>query len=139
MKIPPLWPLLPPVAVLGMIFLFLSFSGELENAEAQPLPMCGVKKLTGFHCPGCGGTRCAQNIIEGNWLGAFGYNPLLMSGFILVMAICLYLIVRITLLGKAPPRIANINTQWIWLGLAGIALFTILRNIPTYPFTLLAP
>lgn len=139
MKTNPLWPLLPPLAVLGMISIFLAFSGELESAEAQTLPMCGIKKITGFDCPGCGGTRCAQNILHGNWMTAFGYNPLLMTGFMLTMAFSCYLIIRITILGKAAPRLPGISGRLIWFGLTGIVLFTLLRNIPTYPFTLLAP
>ena len=139
MKANRLWPLLPPVALVGMTALFLTITGGLDNTKIQSPPECAVKKVTGFLCPGCGGTRCAQNILNGDWLSAFGFNQLIMSGFVLFIAFSAYLIIRITLLGMQPPRIPNIKGRWIWLGLTGIILFTVLRNIPGYPFSLLAP
>jgi len=134
-----LWPLLPPGAVLGVMYFFVALANGLGKSDHSSVAECGVRNLTGFHCPGCGGTRCAESIIGGDWISAMAYNPLLMSGFLIFMSVSLYLIVRITILGKPSPRIPNIQSKWIWLGVAGIALFTVLRNIPTYPFTLLAP
>lgn len=139
MKKRPLWPLLPPVTVVGTMWFFILLAGGLEAHSANSGLECAVVRVTGFYCPGCGGTRCAQNILQGNWLAAFGHNPLLMSGFALIMAFSAYLIIRITILGKTPPRLPNISSPWIALGLTTIALFTILRNIPVYPFGLLAP
>ena len=139
MKKRPLWPLLPPVAVLGMMLLLITITGGGKTKAPNSSLECSVKAITGFNCPGCGGTRCAQNILTGNWSAAFGYNPLLMTGFILAMIFFCYLIIRITILGMKPPKLPNIRTSWLWLGLGGIALFTILRNIPAYPFSLLAP
>lgn len=49
----------------------------------------------------------------------------------------IYLIIRVTLLGKNPPAVPNIHTRWIWGSVAGIILFTILRNTET--FSWLAP
>lgn len=133
MKKHPLWPLLPPVAVLGMMFLFINLTQGLSGSVTE----CGIQKFTGLHCPGCGGTRCAQEIASGHWLPAMSHNAMLMIGFLLLMAGSLYLIVRITILGKPAPRFPNIKTRWIWLGVAGIVLFTIFRNIPAFSY--LAP
>jgi hypothetical protein len=135
----PLWPLLPPAAVFAMMWFFITVAGDGKGGIADSRLECSVKALTGFNCPGCGGTRCAQNILSGDWLAALSYNPLLMSGFVVAMMFFSYLIIRITILGRTPPRLPEISASWIWLGLTGIVLFTILRNLSAYPFGLLAP
>ncbi|MEJ6572424.1 MAG: DUF2752 domain-containing protein [Akkermansiaceae bacterium] len=139
MKTHRLWPLIPAGVVLGGMYFFVALADGRGNSEHSSVVECGVRNLTGFHCPGCGGTRCAENIIGGDWISAMAYNPLLLCGFLIFMSVSLYLIVRITILGKPSPKTPNIRPKWIWLGVAGIALFTVLRNIPAYPFTLLAP
>src|SRR5260370_197453 len=39
-------------------------------------PPCFFNKLTGFHCPGCGATRCVGALVRGDLAQAFAYNPL---------------------------------------------------------------
>lgn len=106
---------------------------------SSPDSTCGIRKLTGFHCPGCGGTRCAYALIQGHFLSALSYNALLFLGLAMFALGSTYLIIRMTILGKPAPSIPDIHARWLWLALGGIALFTIIRNIPTWPFTLLAP
>ena len=141
MKPRPLWPLIPPVVVLGMMLFFISLTHWMGGISLMGGMMshCGIRKLTGFHCPGCGGTRCAQSILSLHWADAMGYNPMLMTGFLAFIGGSAYLIIRMTILGKPTPKMPNIRPRWIGFGVAAIALFTILRNIPAYPFTLLAP
>ena len=135
MKNRPLWPLLPLVVVPGMMFLFLSVAGGSHGTATE----CAVQKFFGLHCPGCGGTRCAQSITSGDWIAAMGYNAMLMTGFLVLMTTFVFIFVRMTLLGKPAPQLPNISPRWVWFGIGAIAVFTLLRNIPTYPFTLLAP
>lgn len=98
---------------------------------------CGFRKVTGLHCPGCGGTRAAHDLLAGDIIPAFGHNALLISGAFLFALLCAYLIVRITILGRPAPRLPDISLRWVWLGVGVIALFTVLRNLP--PFQWLAP
>ncbi len=125
--------MLPPLALLGVMFFFL----KLTHVLSSPATECAIKKLTGLYCPGCGGTRCAREILNAHWLTAMSHNAMLMIGFLIFMIGSIYLIVRITILGKTAPKFPEIKSQWLWLGLAGIALFTILRNLPAFSF--LAP
>ncbi len=48
-----------------------------------PTPPCHFKLLTGYPCLTCGSTRCVQGMFRGDWPGAWGYNPLVFSGFVL--------------------------------------------------------
>lgn len=105
----------------------------------SPETTCGFLKFTGLHCPGCGGTRCALDILNGDLLSAFSHNAMLATGLILFLLGSGYLILRMTILGKPAPRMPDIRPSWLWTVGGGIILFTILRNIPAWPFSLLAP
>lgn len=52
----------------------------LEGAIHQMLPAklsvpCAFYALTGFYCPGCGGTRALRALLEGRFLLSFCYHP----------------------------------------------------------------
>ena len=100
-------------------------------------PPCPFHKLTGLHCPGCGSLRAMHHLLHGHPIEAFGLNPLMVLalpfiGFSFVM----YFFHRI--LGKSLSKIF-IPASYIWIFLWVVISFWILRNIPFYPFTLLAP
>lgn len=131
----PFWPLLPPIVIGIAILGFLALNKWMKGFGFE----CGILKLTGIYCPGCGGTRCAKSIASGNWLTAMGHNAMIMTGFLLLISFLSYLIIRITILGKPAPKIPHISTGWIWLVILGILIFTVLRNIPSSPWSMLAP
>ncbi len=41
-----------------------------------PLPLCGLKRLTGIPCPFCGSTRSVQAFSNFDFVGALRWNPL---------------------------------------------------------------
>lgn len=135
MKSCQLWPLCLPLATLGFTAFFLGLSHWLSGKNTH----CFIHSSTGLHCPGCGGTRCAHDLVAGNWLNALSHHTLLVVGVFCFSCLSLYLIVRITILGRPAPKLPNIPTYWIWIGIGIIALFTVFRNIPAWPFSLLAP
>lgn len=36
---------------------------------------CIFNKLTGYYCPGCGGTRAVRYFLTGHWIKSFIYHP----------------------------------------------------------------
>lgn len=98
---------------------------------------CSFLKLTGLYCAGCGGTRCANALLHGNFPQAWNFNAMLTLGAITFALCSSYLMIRITVLGKSPPKFPVIPTPWYWAGAAGILLFAILRNTQTFAW--LAP
>ena len=105
-----------------------------------PLP-CLIYTRTGIFCPSCGATRAIISLLCGDIKAALNYNCyiVLTAPFILGLALYLYAGVifgyAANLSNKAKMRIAIFVTILAILFLA----FGILRNIPLYPFTLLAP
>ena len=97
-----------------------------DPEETTWLPKCYLHEYTGILCAGCGNTRALHALLHGRIAESLGYNLLLVPLGILFFV----------LLWK--PNITY-RPGFLWGVIVTIALFTILRNIPCYPFTLLAP
>ncbi|MEK7950218.1 DUF2752 domain-containing protein [Luteolibacter soli] len=99
------------------------------------LPPCLVKHWTGLDCPGCGGTRCAVRLLQGDMAGALGMNA----------AVVLVAVSGVGVLGNAVwsewhGRPAKGVPPWLAWSLAiFVVIFAVVRNLPWWPFTLLAP
>jgi hypothetical protein len=109
----------------------------LQENLLSLLPPCPFHAFTGLYCPGCGSTRAIFQLLQGNLIAAFRYNPLTVVFLFTLLAYSLFYVwTRMT---KKPFSGFFLKPLWIWLLLAVILLFWILRNIPVYPFTVLAP
>lgn len=86
--------------MLGAMVLFLKITAWLGGSEIQ----CAFLKYTGYFCPGCGGTRCANALKEGHITQAWGHNAMLTLAVFFFILGSFYLIIRITVLGKPPPQ-----------------------------------
>jgi hypothetical protein len=98
---------------------------------------CPFHLLTGYYCPGCGSSRGLHSLMHGNIIEAMRNNLLMVISLpYLIYSFVLFSYKEIS--GKELKRIF-IKPYYIWLLLAFILLFWVLRNIPSYPFSLLAP
>ena len=98
---------------------------------------CPFKVLTDLNCPGCGTLRGLHELTRGHFGTAFGLNPLMVLCLpFIAFSIIKYIVAGI--LGRVEHRIF-IPSAFIWALLGVIILFWILRNLPYYPFSLLAP
>jgi len=108
-----------------------------DPASSGLFPPCPLHYFTGLYCPGCGSLRALHQLLLGNWHTAWAMNPLtcvLLPFLIYGLASEVWLWVR----GRALPQIF-IPGACIYGLCAVIVLFGILRNLPVYPFDLLAP
>lgn len=111
--------------------------GYYNPTTAGFFPVCPLYALTGIHCPGCGLTRGFHALFQGDVLTALHFNALLPI-FALIIGFSLVSLVLIVFRGRGlswkffPPA-----SLYGFLFLA--AAFFVLRNLPFYPFTLLAP
>ena len=100
-------------------------------------PPCPFFTLTGWYCPGCGSLRAMHQLLHGHVGAAFDLNPLLVLALPFVVYQVLAVVMR-------HPRLRPLSTDLIpgpWVRVMGVVLvvFGVLRNLPQYPFTLLAP
>lgn len=124
------------LAVTGIVvsvILFLVY----RRPESIGVELCMFHALTGLHCPGCGGFRAMYALVHGDIIQAFDYNAFTMTA--LPFLFYLYLSWGLSVFtGKGLPKV--FLPQWvIWTLFGLIMAFWVLRNVPLYPFTVLAP
>lgn len=126
------WAGLAGVCAAGAACLFL-----YDPARSTFYPPCPFRALTGFYCPGCGTARALHQLLHGNVVSALDLNPLLVVGlpFILFVAAsyAMLWVNRRPLSRVFASPFLNKLSLWVVVG------YMLLRNIPAYPFTLLAP
>lgn len=121
-----------PLVALGAVLLV----AYLATPGKSPwLPPCLFHLATGLHCPGCGATRALHALTHGDWREALRMNLLI------VLALPLLAIV-FTLELWNPMRgrrhISHLPAV-TWTLLVIVIAYGILRNLPWWPFTWLAP
>jgi hypothetical protein len=105
--------------------------------EGSFYPPCLFHIVTGLHCPGCGGTRCAHALLHGDLPQALAWNPLLVVSLPFVAAFFISAVYRSWTGRRLPVRRLPGWATYLTLGI--IIAFWVLRNIDIYPLTLLAP
>ncbi len=100
-------------------------------------PPCPFHFLTGYWCPGCGITRGINDVMHGRFVQGFWQNPLLM----------LFLPAAIFWGGRSAWRVLVdptapaivVKDRLLRIGLLLVVVYWLLRNLPWWPFSLLAP
>lgn len=127
------WAIGAGAAVVAACGLYLWFAGPLP---ARWLPPCLFHTITGLHCPGCGSTRALHALASGNLAAALGYNPLVVA--VLPLA-CAWAVARVWKTLRQDPTPVRLPRHASTVALVIIVLFFVLRNLPWWPFLLLAP
>ena len=89
-------------------------------------PICPSYTFFHIYCPGCGSTRAVYCLLHGDLTGFFRNNIMLLP--------------MLSLVGVLLIR-PDFKRHYIFLNIFTLLLilYTICRNIPIYPFTLLTP
>jgi Protein of unknown function (DUF2752) len=116
-----------------MLLLYFNYNPSNSNI----FPKCPFYSYTKLYCPGCGSQRAIHKFLHGDIIEGLKHNFL-----ILLLPTVLIYDWSIILVNKySEKNIENIlhNYKTIYLILAVILLFWVLRNINFYPFSILAP
>jgi hypothetical protein len=97
-----------------------------DPSVAGTFPRCPSNLLTNLYCPGCGSLRALHHLLNGSVMQALSYNGLMVVS-IPVLAWMVF----------EPAWVRHPSTPW--LVFATIVGYAILRNIPLWPFSVLAP
>jgi len=119
--------------LIAMVFLYYF----INPSDVDFLPKCILYTTTGIYCPGCGSQRATHHLLNFNILGLLQQNifyfiVLLMMGYHLVITS-----INLFLKKHLYNYIYHPKTPIIFL--IFLILFWIVRNIPYFPFNLLAP
>lgn len=123
------------VILIGGFFFVYFLYNPSQHSFFIP---CPFKYITGYNCPGCGSQRAIHQLLHLDFIGALRQNPFMVLSLPLI----------IYGLGTNAWNFI-FNTQfrvklfysnlfiYCYFGLA--IIFWVLRNLPYYPFNLLAP
>ena len=119
----------PLCAILFALFCYLT----------KKTPPCILYQTTGLYCFGCGMGRALLSLLHGKIYAAFRYHPLL--PFILPFVSYYLLKIYLAFLaGRDILPAPTVKKRWVGITVAVVVIaFGVLRNIPIFPFTLLAP
>jgi hypothetical protein len=105
----------------GLVVLYFA-----DPSQCRLFPPCPIHVATGLYCSGCGATRALHCLLHGDVSGAMAKNPLVVVALPFIVLLCLR------------PSLAQKPALPIVI-LAILLAYAVLRNIPLYPFVLLAP
>jgi len=123
-----IWPTIWLLAAVGI--------GISYFVPPSYFPPCPLHALIGLNCPGCGTTRAAHELLHGHVRTALHLNALLVLT-LPVMLVGLWQVLNSSTGERDKKRI--VYRYLGWLILLVVLTFGIVRNIPFYPFTLIAP
>ena len=95
--------------------------------EPLTLGECAFKRVTGFYCPGCGGTRAVDALLSGHFLKAFIYHPFV--PYCIIMWILYVGSHLLEMLHVPHIRGMKFRTAYVWIGLGILFLNWIVKNI----------
>ena len=99
-------------------------------------PQCPFHALTGMNCPGCGLTRGFHALFHGDVLSALNYNAMLPI-YAFIFGYLFISLMLIAVRGRGLSwKIFSSSATWIFF--VAVIVFTIVRNLPFYPFNLMA-
>ena len=120
---------IPLLVLAALLFCF-------DPSHHGFFPKCAFHETTGLLCAGCGAARAVYQLLHGHWLAAFRFNPLLIISLPLILWFGGRQTVRYL---KNQPCPINIRPAGLWLILAVLVVFTVVRNLPGLPPGLLPP
>ena len=128
------WTILASLLALGVAAVAMVYF--VDPAQSSLYPRCALLTLAGLYCPGCGGLRATHALLHGDLQKAMTLNPLVALLPPIALAIA-----AAWAIDRNPRRVLAwlMRVRWYWTLPALILLFGLLRNLPIWPFTLLAP
>ena len=129
----PVW--VAPVAMLACMGAAAGYTlvSHPTDAGAGAPPTCLLKYVTGFDCPGCGGTRAAWYLLHGDVPAAARHHAV----FVFAVPFLLYMYLAWAgrrLFGWTLPQL-RLSPRAVAIFLAVWGVWSVLRNLPWAPFT----
>lgn len=118
-------------AVLAVAIVFWRDPNQAGN-----YPSCPFYAATGYYCAGCGSMRATHALSHGQLGLAFAQNPLLVLSLPL-LAVSFVVWTRRVWFGLLPKR--RLAPNVIYGIFVLFVAYWILRNVPLWPFSSLAP
>ena len=117
------------LALDGAVLTSLFAGRFITNWMRANITSC-ISTRIGLLCPACGGTRCLQYLLHGDFLRAFFMNPYLFLTAMIAMALLILLnVAAFTPKHMGMPVLRWIcKPRWVIVWAIGFAVFGVLRN-----------
>lgn len=126
----PIWGALAGGSVTAFLYL-------VNPHTHQVFLPCPFRLLTGLYCPFCGGLRMVHDLLHGDLTRALHDNALALP--IVAFAALAWLNVAIGC-WRGRPAVRARHPAWMWPAvIAVLVAWTVVRNLPLAPFTVLRP
>lgn len=120
------------------VLLLVSLYFFRDARFASFLPKCPFYFITGYYCPGCGSQRAVSSLLHGDIKQALHFNLLLVGSLPLIIYSAVISVLNDFKKENVVQRVFY-STKFVTAFLLLIIVFFIIRNIPVFPFSLLAP
>ena len=125
------------LAGIGVLGLGAGLVWYFDPTKAGFFPYCPLLRFTGFACPGCGLTRGFHALFHGDLLTALDFNALIPL-FVFILGYVVMSLLSLVIRGRAVVALER-NLVFLWVLIGILLTFGVLRNLPIYPLTVLAP
>lgn len=119
--------------IMGLAFLYF----YINPNNVDFLPKCVLYQTTGILCPGCGSQRATHHLLNLNFKGVLQQNILYVIGLVILLYYLIIKAINLIFNKNIENKLGQVKV--IISLLIFVILFWIARNIPFYPFNLLAP
>lgn len=117
--------------LIAVVFVYAFLDRVFQFDFLKELPPCAFHTLTGYYCPGCGGSRSVAALLHGKLLRSFYFHP-----FVLYAAVIggwFMISQSIQRISKGKLNIGlHYRNIYLWIGLALIFLNVIIKNAVLY-------
>lgn len=116
------------LAGLSIFLVVILVLNHFDLTFHDIVPPCYVYTMSGFQCPGCGGTRAVIAMLEGKFLLSLSYHPVVLY----VVVVYGWFLISQTIERISNHRIAiglNYRNIYIYLTLLLIGFNWIVKNI----------
>ena len=110
-----------------------SAGGGANSVTDGGAPLCWSKGFLGVDCPFCGGLRCVNSLVRGDWLAAADHNVLL--AVLLPAPAVLWVVWLVKSVRCEQFRLPPLS-RMAWVGIVVfLVAFTVVRNVggPAWP------
>ena len=116
-----------PGGILAAVAGAFAYVGAVDPNQPGHYPVCPLLRLTGLHCPGCGGLRSAHAFIHGDFLAALQDNAMAVVGYLGFAVLWTVWVVRAA---RGRPLRLALGPVHLWTLGTLLLVFTVVRNLP---------